>query len=225
MPEDNPAPPRSQRFRGVDVTFLAQSKYFPAHQPAGGEPASRSDEENQRQHGDSLPYRQHQEKDEEARNGERSIHQSHEDGIHRTAPIARDYADGGSEGHRQNHRQKGDSQRNPATYHHPGKHIAAELVGAERMSQAGRTTGAEHVRLGQRIGEQEGTGQRRECHTEEHQPSDSATWVAPGAPKHLEGRGHPRRTRGSSRAYATSVRKPPATTSAATSNDAPMSSG
>ena len=83
---------------------------------------------------------------------------------------------------------------------HPGEHVPAQLVGAERVAQAGRqVAGAEHIGLRQRIGQQPGPDEARAARAARtaERPRGPAGRARRRAARPERGR-HASRTRGSS---------------------------
>src|SRR6476661_457225 len=214
MPENNLSPPCSERLGSLDVSFLSQSKDLGSNQPAGSQPAGGANQEYERNDRDVLPHRQNQEKQEESRDGKGPVHKSHEDRVHSSSPVPRDQADGSPDSRRKSNRKYRDTERYSRAGDYSREDVAIELVGPERMTQAGWQATGQNIGLRRWIGQKHRAQRRRQSQECQNDRAESTPRITPDFPQ--AGGNHAKRTRGSRSAYATSVSKPPATTRAAT---------
>src|SRR3954451_16258063 len=224
MPEDNVTSSRSQGFRGPHVGLLSEAQHFPPNQPAGAQPPGCPNKKDQGQERDSLPDRERQQQDKQAGNGEGPVYQPHQHRIDPPSPVAGKQPHRCTNRRREDHRKQRYAEGNAGTGYYSSEHVATELIGTEWMAHAGWQATCKDIRLGQGISEKDGTYGRGDRQEEENEGGDPAAWLSPDLMKR-DGRVHANRTRGSRSAYARSVSRPPVTTRAATSTDAPIRRG
>ena len=166
MAEQEPPEARAEGARALDELFLLDREHLRARLPGDADPAGEPDrDEDVEQPG--AERRHDQDDEQQARERVHDVDEAGEEQVDASAQVSGQGADRHPDQHDDDLRPEPDDHRHARTVDHPGEHVAAELIGAERVVARGRLVEAAEIRLGVRVRAQD-VGEDRDQDQHDH---------------------------------------------------------
>ncbi len=145
MAQDQPPRRGADRARRQHEFALFQRQHLAAHDPRRLHPACDPDREHDQHEGAEFRPHQpgqgfakqhhHDQQQRQQRQRQKQVGYAHQRPVE-ALEIARQHPDHGAERHRDRHCHQPDRDRDLAARDHPRQHVAAQLIGAERIAEA-----------------------------------------------------------------------------------------